>query len=308
MRTRIRLASCAVAIATALFAVKAGAQTSAFDPANPDPSLGTEGSVRIFHLGPYTIPAGRVVSGRTLPGEFDQFVAVPSAGDGYMTGFDSRIVDSNRVPLDRAELYLHHAVLVNRAATDLTCSLIGGERFAAAGAERIPFALPEGYGYLLRASNSLICNLHVQNFTTAAKTIYYQYSMTMRPLSANLVSVRPWWIDIVNCLSSYTVTAGTGTDVRQTDYTLPIRMRILTAGPHLHCGGVRLEVLDRTNNFAPLFDWSNSNCPVLMTTTRPNPPLLLNLGTTVTIRATYQRNATAELDAMGIMLAYVVTG
>ncbi len=291
-----------------LFSPAVTAQTSAFDPQSADFALGTEGTIRIVHLGPYTVPAGRVVGGRMLPGEFDQFVQAPSLGDGYLTAYDSRVVDTNRVPLDPAEMYLHHAVLINRAASDLTCSLLGGERFAAAGAERIPFALPEGYGYPLRASNTIMCNLHLQNFTTVQKAVYYQFSMTTRPLAANLIAVRPWWLDIVTCLSSYTVTAGTGTDVRQTDVTVPMRLRVLTAGPHLHCGGTQLELLDRTNNYATIFAWTNQSCPVQMSSARPNPPVALNLGTTVTIRATYPRRPTEEIDAMGIILAYVVIG
>ena len=122
-----------------------------------------------------------------------------------------------------------------------------------------PFALPEGYGYVLRASNTIMCNIHLQNFTTVAKAVYYQFSMTTRPLAANLIAVRPWWLDIVTCLSSYTVTAGTGNDVRQTDVNVPMRLRVLTAGPHLHCGGTLLELLDRTNNYATIFSWNNTS-------------------------------------------------
>ncbi|MBK9129591.1 MAG: hypothetical protein IPM13_17665 [Phycisphaerales bacterium] len=293
----------AVALVTPL-----AAQNSSFDPANPAPTMGTEGEIKIFHLGPYTIPAGRVVNGRTLPGELNQFLNVPAMGDGFMTGFDSRIIDSARVPVNAVELYLHHAVFINRRATDLTCSFIGGERFAAAGAERIPFALPQGYGYRLRSTDTYLCNLHMQNFTLQAQTVYYQYSMTIEAASMPLIEVRPWWTDIVNCNSSYNVPPGTGTDVRQTDYTVGTRMTILTAGPHLHCGGTRLQFLNKSAGNTTIFDWSNTNCPVQMSTSRPNPPLVLNPGTVVTIKATYQQHPTDELDAMGIVLAYVVLG
>ncbi len=294
---------CALAATTVLTA-----QTSSFDPSSPAPTAGTEGQIKIFHLGPYTIPAGRVVGGRTLPGELDQFLVVPNMGDGYMTGFDSRIIDTARTPVNAVEVYLHHAVFINRRNTDLTCSFIGGERFAAAGAERIPFALPEGYGYRMRSTDTYLCNLHMQNFTLQPQTVYYQYSMTMQPATQPLIEVRPWWTDIVNCTSSYNVPAGSGTDVRQTDYTVGTRMTILTAGPHLHCGGIRLQMLNKTNSNATIFDWSNSNCPVQMTTSRPNPPVVLNPGTVITIKATYQKHATDEIDAMGIVLAYVVLG
>ena len=163
--TRLLPATLAGLLVTAL-----GAQ-STFDPSNPAPTAGTEGEIKIFHLGPYTIPAGRVVGGRTLPGELNQFLNVPAMGDGFMTGFDSRIIDNARVPVNAAEIYLHHAVFINRRVTDLTCSFIGGERFAAAGAERIPFVLPQGYGYRMRSTDTYLCNLHMQNYTLQAQTV-----------------------------------------------------------------------------------------------------------------------------------------
>jgi len=269
---------------------------------------GNDGKIKIFHIGPYTIPAGRLVGTIMVPGEFEQVVGAPSAGDVYMTGFDSRIVDLNRIPQDPDLLYLHHAVLVKLAARDLTCLIMPGERFAAAGAERIPFTLPTGYGYPIAASDSLACILHMQNFTTTPKTVYYQYSMTVLPgnIQPPLINVRPWWLDVQMCTSSYTVPAGNAQHVKSYDYPVSARTTILTMGPHLHCGGVKLELINKTTNTL-IHSFPNLRpCPIDMLGVMPTPTIVLNQGTQVTLRATYQQDPGKGLDAMGILLSYVV--
>jgi hypothetical protein len=273
---------------------------------NPDFRTGDEGRVVIFHIGPYTIPAGRDVSGKRLPGEYEFVVPAPNPGDVFLTNFDSRIVDLNRVPQDPAQLYLHHAVLVNRAATDLTCPLMPGERFAAAGAERVPFAIPRGHGYRIRATDPIVCILHMQNFTLQPQTVYYQYSMTVAPGSAPLQAVRPWWLDVVYCTSSYVVPIGTGIHTRSRDYVTPAKLTILTMGPHLHCGGIKLELIDTVQQKV-LHEFKNKSlCPVQLDSVLPNPPLVLPANMTVTLRASYQQDPLQPLDAMGIMLGYVL--
>jgi hypothetical protein len=277
------------------------------DALDPGFSSGKEGKVRIFHIGPYTIPAARLVGTTIVPGEFEQVVPAPSAGDVYMTGFDSRIVDANRIPQDPDLLYLHHAVLVRTGAFDMTCVFMPGERFAAAGAERIPFSLPIGYGYRISANDKIACILHMQNYTMAPKTVYYQYSMTVVPGSIQppLVNVRPWWLDVKNCTSSYVVPQGTGEHVASADFPVPSNLTILTMGPHLHCGGIKLELFNKTTNQLIHGFPNRRPCPIDMLGVIPTPPIQLTQNTQVTIRATYQRDPGKGLDAMGILLSYV---
>ena len=277
--------------------------------ANPKSDAGIDGEVRVHHIGPYTIPAARIVSGRTFPGEFEQVVPAPSAGDVWMTGFDSRIVDPNRVQLDPEKLYLHHGVLVNRGATDQTCILIPGERFAASGAERIPIMLPQGYGYRIRGTDTLFCILHMQNYTFTPQTVYYQYSLTVMPGTAALNPTRPLWLDVVPCASTYVVPVGTGVHVKSVDITIPQRVRVLTWGPHLHCGGTKLDLIDKTNGNTLIRSFANRNpCPVDLQASVLGTPLVINGGTVVTLAASYQQDPTKGLDAMGILLSYVVIG
>ncbi len=273
---------------------------------DPTPVAGVEGTVKIFHIGPYLIPAGQDVNGKRLPGQYEQVVPAPNPGDVFVTNFDSRIVDTNRVPQDPAQLYLHHAVLVNRGATDLTCALMPGERFAAAGAERVPFAIPAGHGYRLRASDPILCILHIQNYTLVPQTVYYQFSLTVSPGTAPLKPVRPWWLDVVYCTSSYGVPVGTGLHQKSRDYVTPAKVTILTMGPHLHCGGVKLELIDTAANKL-IHEFKSLNpCPTVLESVIPSPPIVLPANMTVTLRATYQQDPKETLDAMGIMLGYVL--
>jgi hypothetical protein len=296
----------------------ASAQAVQFDPADPRMQVASDGSTKILLMGPYTIPAGRVLGGVMVPGEFEQNVPGPNPGDVWMTGYDSRIVDTNRVQQDPANLYLHHAVLCRRpgsgSVTDMGCALFGpivGERFAAAGAERIPFALPKGYGYRIFANDTITGIMHIQNFTTTPRVCYYQFTMTVQPGSAQMNPVRPWWLDVVLCTSSYSVPTGTGLHTKTGDFTAPNKLTILTMGPHLHCGGTKLELLDKNNGNAVMQTFSNTNaslCPVGLDSVLPPVPVVIPSGKVVTLKATYQQSPTKSLDAMGILLCYVIVG
>ena len=286
---------------------------SPLDPQDPRMAVANDGALKILMMGPYNIPAGRIINNVTVPGEYEQIVSAPNPGDVWMTGYDSRIIDVNRVQQDPAILYLHHAVLVKVGTSDMTCALMPGERFAAAGAERIPFALPSGYGYRINGNETILGIMHIQNFSLTPKTCYYQFTMSVVPGSIQppLKPVRPWWLDVVNCTSSYTVPAGASTHVRSLDFNVPNRLTILTMGPHLHCGGTKLELLDKSNGGTLIQSFSNTNpslCPVGLDSLLPNPPIVLPSGKQVTLRASYQQSPTKGLDAMGILLSYVVVG
>jgi hypothetical protein len=210
---------------------------------------------------------------------------------------------------DPQKLYLHHGVLVNRGATDQTCILIPGERFAASGAERIPIMLPQGYGYRIRGTDQLFCILHMQNFTFTPQSVYYQYSLTVQPGTVQLTAVRPLWLDVVNCTSNYVVPAGTQVHTKSIDITLPQRVRVLTWGPHLHCGGLKLDLFDKTNSNTLIRSFPNRNpCPVELQASVLPVPLTINQGTVVTLVASYQQDPNKSLDAMGILLAFAVNG
>lgn len=311
MKTRqLQVAVLALAFATGLVA-----QTPTYlNAGDPNPSSGNEGIVKTLYMGPFTIPAGRNVQGQVIPGEYETNVNnVAHPGGGWVTGYDNRIVDTNYLPVDQfapeggSDFYLHHAVFVNRNVSDLTCFLMPGERFAASGGERMPFAIPNGYGYALKASDRLMCLLHIQNFTLASKQVYLEYSFTMQPPSVSYSAVRPWWLDVVFCTSSYSVPMGTGVHVRQRDYNATRATTVLAMGPHLHCGGSKLELIDKGTG-QPIWTFNNSAsaCPTVMETAMPSPGLQIPLGTTVTIKATYPQQAGKNLDAMGIVLCYVL--
>lgn len=290
------------------------AQTPTYlDAGNPNPSAGNEGTVKTFHIGPFSLPAARIVQGKLIPGEYEANPAAPNPGAGWLTGYDNRIVDQNYLPVDQftpaggSDFYLHHAVFVKTNVQDLTCSFFPGERFAASGGERMPIALPNGYGYQINANDSVRCVLHIQNFTFQARSVYLEYSMTMQPLSANYVAVRPWWLDVQWCTSTYYVPVGSATHEQQRDYVVPRPMTILSLGPHLHCGGTKLDLINKTTG-QPLWNFTNSPtaCPIAMESVMPGPAITLPVGTTVTVKATYQQNPLATIDAMGIIQSYVV--
>jgi len=303
----------AISIAFFLLTASLAAQTTTLDPLDPRMTVAADGTPKIFLMGPYSIPAGRMVGNVLAPGEYEQIVPAPNPGDVWMTGFDSRIVDTNRVQQDPAILYLHHAVLVKMGTSDQTCALMPGERFTAAGAERIPFALPPGYGYRIMGNESMLGIMHIQNYSLTPKTCFYEFTMHVQPGSIQppLKPVRPWWLDVVNCTSNYAVPIGTTLHVKSADFTTANKITVLTMGPHLHCGGIKLELLDKSNGNAVLqtfFNKTSSLCPVELDTVLPVPPMVLPQGKVLTLKATYQMSPTKSQDAMGILLSYVIVG
>jgi len=307
---RLQGSALALMLATGLVA-----QTPTYlDPDDPNPSRGNQGIVKTLYMGPFSVPAARVVNGQLIPGEYEQNVNnVANPGTGWVTGYDNRIVDTNYLPVDQfapeggSDFYLHHAVFVNRSVSDLTCQFMPGERFAASGGERMPFVIPNGYGYPINASDRFTALMHIQNFTAQSRQVYLEYSFTMQDLAEPYVAVRPWWLDVVWCTSSYNVPTGTGLHVRQRDYSASRAMTLLSLGPHLHCGGSKLELINKATG-QPIWTFTNdpTACPTVMETAMPSVGVPVPVGTTVTIKSTYQQSASTTIDAMGIVLCYVL--
>jgi hypothetical protein len=156
------------------------------------------------------------------------------------------------------------------------------------------------------------CILHLQNYTLTAKTVYLQYSMTVVPGTATLKEVRPWWLDVVPCTSSYVVPSGTGKHTKSSTgdsifpYKVPANMSLLTMGPHLHCYGDKLELWNATTNTLIHTFLNRRACEVDMLAVLNEPALKFTQGDLIRLTAVYDMQASAPIDAMGIMLGYVV--
>jgi plastocyanin len=162
------------------------------------------------------------------------------------------------VPIQR--LMLHHIVFLNLGRQDQTCPNgyigfdnrpdyfggVGAERFYAAGEERLKLTLPQGYGYTGDNPGSAWGMVYmVMNHRKVVDDANIQYSYTVSNNPQKPVT--PYWLDEVNCHTDpiYNV-PGTrprgSSDVRSSDYVMPVDGRIVAGAGHVHGGARKLTL------------------------------------------------------------------
>jgi plastocyanin len=195
---------------------------------------------------------------------FDLDIPTPGV-NGFITQMHTDIVDADgsQVPISR--LMLHHIVFLNMGEKigekrDGTCNRFTaldsktslpnvGERFGGSGEERLRMRLPEGYGYPIKAKDRWAMTYMLMNHRNRTDTAYVQYTVTYD--TAPKKSVRPYWLDIKNCLSDpvFDIPGGKkrgSTTRRSKTWTAPETGRIVAGGGHVH-GGAKSMTLNRAS-------------------------------------------------------------
>ncbi len=192
------------------------------------------------------------------PFEVEQASAVLTPGvDGYITAMSVDVVnpDGTQVPINR--LMLHHIVFARIGVQHPGCQSLtsfdsktkfpaAGEPFYAAGEERQVMGLPEGYGYRVTKDDRWFMTWMLMNHRGKKDSAQIRYTITWED-SAELKSVRPLWMDVVNCNADpvYDVPGGgKAGSVHERTYELPAPEsgRILSGGGHLHGGGKEIAI------------------------------------------------------------------
>ena len=214
----------------------------------------TERGYRCYS-GPVDVPSGEMV-------EVNDFVAAPPE-PGYLTSMRATLVDKNGDRIAHHMVHLHHAVWINPNKTDSTCPSFGGfpnwDRFFATGKERTRVALPEGYGYFWdNQGNSFSENpfwaltAHLDGMHGAGNVfIRLNLGFTPLPEGDGLTDIDPVWLDVMNCTTNpvFDVQKGSGTSgiyKKRWSYTMPAAGNFISFGGHLHDGGFRLALWNRT--------------------------------------------------------------
>jgi hypothetical protein len=180
--------------------------------------------------------------------------------DGYVVGISATVVDQAGVEEPIQNVMLHHIVFAKVGVRDATCSTFTdydgrngpafAERFYAEGEERTRIDLPTGYGYPNRGSDSWGMVYMLMNHRAVSDTVYVQY--TIRYVTGEaLTAVKPIWADVRNCQADpiFNVPGGGklfSTFSRSADFTMPESGRIVAGGAHLHGGGLRLDLTNRS--------------------------------------------------------------
>jgi hypothetical protein len=196
----------------ALVAALLATATAACTPITP-PEGGTYTQVR---YGPYRIPAaGADPSGHHGGmGMFETAVIDRLGGirvpkpcrDCYLTGMKADLVDASGTVLNIADgLWLHHVVMFNNGADDLTCGRTNdlgrlGQRFFASGNERTAITFEGPYGYPVGSDDSWNLLVDLANLTAAEQTVHLAVHFTWVPKgTSGYRPVTPVWFDIDQC-------------------------------------------------------------------------------------------------------------
>jgi hypothetical protein len=232
----------------------------------------------------------------------------------YLVGIEPDLVfaDGRSANLDNG-MMLHHAVFFASDKVDSTCGGAPGfgnlgERFFASGNERTGGVLPAGFGYPVSDApwNGVF---HVMNHSPLPQTVFVE--LRTRWVRDGVQPVRPVWLDMGNCgTSEYDVPAGRST--RHFTWTSNLTGRVLSAGGHVHDGGIRTSLTNATTGRHVCTSWAAYNTkPAYMGTVDTMSVCAwdslgtIRAGEVLDLEALYDTPSGAR-DVMGIMLAYVV--
>ena len=215
---------------------------------------------------------------------------------------------------------LHHVVFAKIGAPDYTCPGTHAQRFFAEGEEHYAMSMPDGYGYPNKASDHWGLLAMLMNHLPDTHTVWVRYTVTYAT-GEQLRPVKPIWLDMNNCKADpiYDIpgTGGPGsTYSRRVDLTMPESGRLLTAGGHMHGGGMRLELSDQTCGRTLFTSQPSWNGPIpLPLLHEPGPTKMSSFqsplgipvaaGDDLRLTAVYD-NSRPHTRVMGIMIAYLV--
>ena len=242
--------------------------------------------------------------------------------DGYVVGMEAEVVDAQGRVQGRDKVMLHHIVFAKVGVPDYTC---GGavERFFAEGEERLALSLPSGYGYPNKATDRWGLLYMLMNHKPQRLNGYIRY--TVRYVTGEaLTPVKPIWLDVRNCSGPDPVfdVPGNGkrfsTFTKTADFTMPESGRLISAGGHLHGGGIRVELRNTTCGTTPFASrptWGgplpkpilHEPGPTKMSSFRSSTGVPVAKGDRLRLAAVYE-NSQPPTRAMGIMLLFLAPG
>ena len=252
------------------------------------------------------------------------------AVDGWVTGLSATVVDrkGNEVPI--SHIMLHHVVFAKVGVPDYTCTTFTdfdgnqipalAQRFYGEGEERTTLALPPGYGYPNRGSDRWGMTYMLMNHRKVTETVYIRYTVRYVTDDA-LMPVKPVWLDVRNCSSDPIFNVpGDGrlfsSYQQHADYTMPEGGFLVAGGGHLHGGGLKLTLSDRTCGGRTLFasepTWGlpvikpimHENGPKHMTAFSTTNGIPVAAGDRLRLTAAYD-DSLPHTRVMGIMLVYL---
>jgi hypothetical protein len=283
---------------------------AACDPIVNAPPGGGEVLQATFRIGPFNLaPEGQSGS----ESESTQANVPRPAGAFGMKSINFDIVDAAGTPVPHSAVHLHHVLLMNNSRRDPLCNR--AERFAGSGSERTPMSLYDPYAYMVGASDQWNSLWHIMNTSTTARQVYIQYTIGYQPgaTAQNTRGVTPFFLDITRCGNSeYDIPGDGGPGSVHTatqSWTVPWDGYLVTAGGHLHGGGIDITLRnDATGDACTMnahYEHSHGDAPGEITACPTHKRVLQ--GQQFSIISRYD-NSEPHQAVMGIVLAYAWRG
>jgi len=301
---RVALLTCLAALAFPGLA-HAGSQTLVFRSSKP------------ISIGPYGVVQGT------------ELIPSPTV-DGYVTGVSATLVDTKGVEEPISHIMLHHIVFAKVGVPDYTCKTFTdfdgnklpafAQRFYAEGEERATISMPSGYGYPNRGADRWGMTYMLMNHRNVTESVYVEY--TVRYVTGqSLTAVRPVWLDVRNCQSDpiFNVPGHRplfSRYVKHSDLTVPESGVLVAGGAHLHGGGLKVALTNRSCAGQTLFTseptWGlpvvkpvmHENGPKHMTTFSTTNGIPVAAGDKLRLTASYD-DSLPHTRVMGIMLVFL---
>jgi hypothetical protein len=289
----------------------------ALDRAGADPAGDVPAGVQetLVRYGPFVLPPAGQGGDADHANVFLPNVPKPCE-DCFIVRAEPDLVYDDGMPanLDTG-LMLHHALFFNNGRRDTTCGadpFFGrfGERFLASGNERTVKDFPDGYGYHL-GRDPVTGVFHIMNHSAETKTVFFTFKVSWVPGSTSGVRpITPVWVDINNCRTSeYSAPAGPSSE--HWSWKSTITGRIVSAGGHVHTGGVRTVLTNATTGRHVCTSWAGyGKKPAYQGTIESMSYCswdslgVVRAGETLDLESVYD-SAEAVPGAMGIMMLHV---
>jgi hypothetical protein len=172
------------------------------------------------------------------------------------------LVDTQGNAVARHAVHLHHAVWLNPARRDMTCTRLP-DRFFASGKERTRISLPDGFGYhwsndelpapYSHLSHKWLLNYHLDAMHKGRFDVYIRLDLDFTPgtEAPSMTDVTPVWMDVRNCTmtSEFNVPKEGGHNGKYKttwDLVMPDAGRFVAMAGHLHDGGLKLKLRNVT--------------------------------------------------------------
>lgn len=178
-------------------------------------------------------------------------VSAPQRG-GYLREMHAVVVDATGRRVAQTRVMLHHVVFVNSGRFDgdrnrRYCEDRRWEPFYGSAEEDQALRLPAGYGYRVRRGDRWRMRVMLMDHRADAARVWVRYRMVIDDQGT---AVQPYWISVAcNRDRIFNVPGGAaaGSVVhRRVGWRVPRSGRIIAIAGHLHGGGRRLAVTERS--------------------------------------------------------------